>query len=454
KGAWLTVYLKRLGAEVIGYALEPPTKRNLFERAGLEEHIIHNTGDVRNMPLLAQTLMKHRPDFIFHMAAQPLVLEAYRNPVETFEVNVMGSIALMEAVRQTNISTTLVMVTTDKVYENNEWDYGYRETDSLGGHDPYSASKAAMEIAVGAYMKSFFSDKESKVRVASVRSGNVIGGGDWAENRIVPDAVRALSEGRPIPVRNPRSTRPWQHVLEPLTGYLWLGAVLEHRADMGGAWNFGPTAVSNAQVRILVELMIKDWGKGSWEDQSKEEAPHEAKLLKLSIDKANSRLAWQPAWNFRQTIRQTVRWYKSDLMTDEPAAVYELCERDIAAYIASASAARQPYTRENTSASTATSTNTLVRAEPVINEGTETGTNPTVKVDAEASADASTEVGTNPSTSTDNGASDESEVSATPTAGAPDTDPSTKSQNGTGPHTASEATPSPSTDTNASSDPS
>lgn len=345
KGAWLSAYLLRLGATVIGYALAPPSERNLFTRAALETRIQHHDGDIRNMGYFAQLLVRTRPDFIFHMAAQPLVLEGYRNPVETFEVNVMGTVAVMEAVRQAKLDTTLILVATDKVYENNEWVYGYRETDPLGGYDPYSASKGAMEIAVSSYLRSYFSADDSPVRAASVRSGNVIGGGDWAANRLVPDCVRALSRGEPISVRNPKATRPWQHVLEPLSGYLWLGAALARRKSYSGAWNFGPTHTANSTVKTLVELLITGWGAGEWADASDPDAPHEARLLKLNIDKAQSLLGWTPVWDFRETINRTVRWYKDDLGTDDPDMVLALLERDIDAYETAAAGMGLPYTR-------------------------------------------------------------------------------------------------------------
>lgn len=344
KGSWLTIYLLELGASVIGYSLEPPTDRNIFARADLANRITHIHGDVRNQQHLTDTLKTHQPDFIFHMAAQPLVLASYDDPVHTFDVNVMGSIAVMEATKQANITTTLVMITTDKVYENYEWVYSYRENDPLGGYDPYSASKAAMEIAVSSYNNSFFSSADSPVRMASVRSGNVIGGGDWAHNRIIPDCVRALSEEDPIAVRNPNSIRPWQHVLEPLTGYLWLGAKLAESRQFSGAWNFGPTPQSNCTVKTLVETMIQTWGAGEWQDQSDPRAPHEANLLKLSIDKAISKLGWHPVWPVDQTIHHTVNWYRKDLAAESPQQVYDLCVDDIRAYLADAKQHQQPYT--------------------------------------------------------------------------------------------------------------
>lgn len=340
KGAWLSVYLLRLGAEVIGYAQEPPTTPSLYEQADLAQHITHYAADIRDTARLLDVMQTHRPHFVFHLAAQPLVLASYRQPVETFDVNVMGSISVMEAVRQSGIETTLIMVATDKVYENYEWEYGYREHDPLGGYDPYSASKAAMEIAVSAYARSFFSDVNVPVRMASVRSGNVIGGGDWAQNRIVPDCIRALQSDSAIAVRSPHATRPWQHVLEPISGYLWLAAQLSQSKDFAGAWNFGPTLSANCTVQTLVEQVLAVWGSGTWQDQSDPTAPHEANLLKLSIDKASALLGWQPVWGFAETITRTIGWYKA---AQSSADGYALCLQDIDHYEVGARALGLPY---------------------------------------------------------------------------------------------------------------
>jgi len=349
-GAWLTILLRELGAEVIGYSLEAPTERNLFTRAGLEKHITQISGDVRTMAFIAQTLVRHKPDFIFHLAAQSSPVEAYRDPVETFEVNVMGSVALMEAVRQAKIDVTVIMVTADNVYEDQDWSYGYRENDQLGGKDPYSASKTAMEMAVAAFAGSFFSAEQGAARVATVRSGKVIGGGDWRKNRIVPDAVRALAAGEKIELHNPRSTYPWQHVLEPLTGYLWLAAVLAHRRDFAGAWNFGPMMTSHKSARIMIERLISEWGDGDWIDVSGEGDRGleftEPPSLKLNIEKSQEQLSWRPVWNFRQAIARTAEWYKQDLSADDPSIIYALCEVDIEIFMDAASAMRLPYTRK------------------------------------------------------------------------------------------------------------
>lgn len=334
KGSWLSVYLHQLGAKVIGYSLPAPTHPSLFEQANIEAHIQHYNGDIRQTRRLKAIIEQHEPDYIFHMAAQPLVLEGYRNPVETFDVNVMGSISVMEAVRKAEQSCVLIMVVTDKCYENREWVYGYRETDPLGGFDPYSASKAAMDIAVASYRRSFFAPG-SGVRIAAVRSGNVIGGGDWAENRIVPDAIRAFTHGTSLAMRNPKAQRPWQHVLEPLSGYLWLAARLS-QADgdlLADAWNFGPQTTEFYTVGDLVTTMANTWGDtASYHDASDPQAVHEAGLLLLNIDKAAFQLGWKPIWDFQTTVERTVNWYQQTLATSDPHVVYDLCVADINAY--------------------------------------------------------------------------------------------------------------------------
>ncbi|MDP9349679.1 MAG: CDP-glucose 4,6-dehydratase [Gemmatimonadota bacterium] len=342
KGAWLSIWLQRLGARVVGYALQPPTTPSVFGSAGLTERMEHVEGDVRDTEALAVLVRRHRPDFVFHLAAQPLVRESYVAPAETFEVNMMGTIAVLEAVRRAGHRCTVVMVSTDKCYENREWEHGYRENDPLGGHDPYSASKAAMEIVVSSYRNSFFpasAEGEHGVRVASARAGNVIGGGDWSKDRILPDAIRALAEGRPIPVRNPLSIRPWQHVLEPLSGYLWLGArvAAEGGEALAEGWNFGPLPSETPTVGDLADAVVEAWGGGSWTSAASAGAPHEAGLLRLSIDKANLRLGWKPVWDFSTTVATTVSWYRRFLAAPEDReGVFRACLDDIAAYEAAA----------------------------------------------------------------------------------------------------------------------
>ena len=321
KGSWLCEWLLSLGAEVHGFALEPPTEPALFDQLGLAKRIAsHTIGDIRDREALAKAVSAADPDFVFHLAAQPLVRLSYRVPVETFAANMMGTVHLLEAVRQHAIEQSnnrtikqcsVVCVTTDKVYENNESGQAYKETDPFGGYDPYSASKGACEIAIASYRRSFFNDPANPVWVASARAGNVIGGGDWALDRIVPDCMRALDRGETIPVRNKVSTRPWQHVLEPLGGYLSLGAALATRtrfADYASGFNFGPDPSANRTVKDLVTEILKH-REGKWEDCSDPKAVHEAGLLNLDITKAREVLGWTPRWDFETTIAKTVEWY-------------------------------------------------------------------------------------------------------------------------------------------------
>ena len=340
KGSWLCLWLERLGADVTGYALPPSTDPSLFDQAGIAAGIRHIEGDVRDAAALVDALAQAAPDFIFHLAAQPLVLDSYAAPAETFAINVTGSINLMEAIRATGTRAAVVMVTTDKVYLNREWEHGYREDDPLGGYDPYSASKAAMEIAVSSWRNSFFSPPragEHGVRMASARAGNVIGGGDWAGNRLVPDLVRALPKNHPPELRNPASLRPWQHALEPLGGYLLLGAKLaaEDGEAYADAWNFGPLPTDVRTVGELAGALLKHWGRDGWKDVSDANAPHEAGLLRLSIDRAVSRLGWRPAWDFDRTVERTAGWYAA--VTSGKATARAACEADLGAYCAAIS---------------------------------------------------------------------------------------------------------------------
>ncbi|HVY69202.1 MAG TPA: CDP-glucose 4,6-dehydratase [Verrucomicrobiae bacterium] len=315
KGSWLTEWLLRLGADVTGFSLPPATQPALFDQLGLAGRMNHLTGDIREPRALADAIAAARPHFIFHLAAQAIVRESYLHPVETCTTNVMGTINLLEAARSLREPCAVVCVTTDKCYENREWHYGYREEDALGGRDPYSASKAAAEIVIAAWRRSFFGGHPA--RIASARAGNVIGGGDWAADRIVPDCIRALRENRPVLVRNPGATRPWQHVLEPLSGYLWLAAGLvdSHLAkaapgQLASAFNFGPPQESNRDVSRLVEEIFKHW-PGHWEDKSDPGAPHEAGLLHLSIEKADALLGWAPVWSFEEAVQHTMSWYRA-----------------------------------------------------------------------------------------------------------------------------------------------
>ena len=317
KGAWLCEWLLDLGATVCGIALEPNTKPALFEQLGLQTRVEHHIQDIREPAATAAIIRDFRPDFVFHLAAQPLVRLSYERPVETWETNVLGTIHILESLRHFDHPCAAVFVTTDKCYENREWLYAYREVDPMGGYDPYSSSKGAAEIAIAAWRRSFFQDHA--VRVASARAGNVIGGGDWALDRIVPDAMRALYKGETVPVRNKTATRPWQHVLEPLGGYLWLAALMSGPDPVPycDAFNFGPRLESNRTVAELVSEILKH-RPGQWEDRSDPKAPHEASKLNLSIEKAFHVLGWSPVWNFEDTIAQTVAWYFQK--PPEPAA--------------------------------------------------------------------------------------------------------------------------------------
>jgi CDP-glucose 4,6-dehydratase len=340
KGAWLCEWLLALGADVTGFALLPPTQPALFEELGLARRLQHITGDVRDLAALRGALDAVRPEYIFHLAAQPLVRVSYQQPVETYATNVQSTVHVLEAVRLAGRPAVVVAVTTDKCYENREWVHSYREEDPLGGHDPYSSSKAAAELVISAYRRSFFSAAASPVLVASARAGNVVGGGDWAADRIVPDCIRALQRGEPIPVRNKVATRPWQHVLEPLSGYLWLGARLAQSAAAPGngalrsAFNFGPAPASNRTVAELVQEVLRHW-PGRWEDRSDPQAVHEAKLLNLATDKAWHDLNWQPVWDFPQTVARTVAWYRQAAEV-LPAASDAFTRQQITDYTAAA----------------------------------------------------------------------------------------------------------------------
>ncbi len=316
KGAWLCEWLLGLGADVYGLAL-PALKPSLFFSLELERRMKHAIQDIRDAHQLEHAIREWKPEFIFHLAAQALVRVSYREPMQTFATNALGTANLLEAVRVMNHPCSIVVITTDKCYKNDGRAQNFKESDPLGGHDPYSASKAAAEIIIASFRDSFFAHG-TDVALASARAGNVIGGGDWAEDRIVPDAVRALSAGKPVPVRNPGFTRPWQHVLEPLGGYLLLGAKLEEArqtkspekiARYAQAFNFGPKPDANRSVRDLVEEVLRHW-PGTWEQVAQEKHLKEAPLLSLAIDKAKQVLGWQPRWDFSRTVAETVAWYR------------------------------------------------------------------------------------------------------------------------------------------------
>ena len=311
KGSWLVFWLKELGADVVGYSLPPEHPEGLFESAGLSGRIHHVDGDILDLSLLASVATQFQPEFVFHLAAQSLVRRSYENPKLTFDTNVAGSINVLEVIRKTGSIRSVVFITSDKCYANKEWVWGYRENDELGGYDPYSSSKAAAELAFHAYQSSFFKSID-QLGVASVRAGNVIGGGDWSINRIVPDCIRALKSNLQIRIRSPKSTRPWQHVLEPLSGYLRLAEKLYGSPkEFSGSWNFGPMVSSIRTVEELSQKIISLWGQGVLVVDVESNAPHEAQLLQLNCDKAFQLLKWQPTWDFDRTLEQTILWYKA-----------------------------------------------------------------------------------------------------------------------------------------------
>jgi CDP-glucose 4,6-dehydratase len=341
KGSWLSIWLHALGARVTGYALPPPTSPSNFEASGVRDLLAaHHEADLRDTARLLAAMDRAKPDIVFHLAAQPIVRESYREPRETFEVNVMGTVNVLEAIRLLGRPCAAVVITSDKCYENREQAWGYRETDALGGHDPYSASKGAAEIATAAYRRSFFPPAtlaRHGVKLASVRAGNVIGGGDWAKDRILTDVVRQLRAGEPVAVRNPRAVRPWQHVLEPLSGYLALAARMlaaddcESVATWCDAWNLGPQPGEEIPVGQLVDLFIQAWGSGAWRDASDPHQPHEAGVLRLCIDKAVHQLGWKPRWTAAEAVRRTAEWFRKYYGGDG-SGMLMACREDIEAY--------------------------------------------------------------------------------------------------------------------------
>ena len=321
KGAWLCLWLKDLGAEVVGFALPPERPHDLYHVIGLEKLIHHVEGDIRDEASLRRVFDQFQPELLFHLAAQALVRRSYKEPKLTFDTNVGGSVNVLEAVRRTPSLRAVIYVTSDKCYKNREWDWGYRENDELGGHDPYSASKAAAEMVMAGYWQSFFAARPG-LGAASVRAGNVLGGGDWAEDRVVPDIIRDLMERRPVTLHHPEATRPWQHVLEPLGGYLLLAVRLyESPKAFAGPWNFGHSGEGMRSVQQLAEEIIAGWGEGTIRVEKQADAPHEAGMLHLNCDKARRRLGWRPKWNFARTVAETVRWYKGYHQDESPLAL-------------------------------------------------------------------------------------------------------------------------------------
>lgn len=305
------MWLKRLGADVTGYSLEPPTKPSLFEVCGLEKVVRTVKGNVTNLDDLSAAFADARPEIVFHLAAQSLVRPSYKKPVETLNTNILGTVNLLEAARNTRSVRAVVVVTTDKCYENKGWVYPYRETEALGGYDPYSASKACAEIVTASYRSSFFSD--ANVAVASARAGNVIGGGDWAEDRLLPDCIRAFTGKRQVELRYPHAIRPWQHVLEPLRGYILLAEKLlgSEAAAFSDSWNFGPDAAGDATVGEIAQKAADYWGGGAVVSQEKSDKLHEAGILRLDITKARTNLDWRPSWPIDRAVKETISWYKA-----------------------------------------------------------------------------------------------------------------------------------------------
>lgn len=313
KGSWLALWLQELGAQVKGYALAPNSKKDLFNFIDIEstQSVID---DIRNKQKIEDEIIKFRPDYIFHLAAQPLVRESYINPIDTFDINVIGTGNVLQAVRKLEKPCHVICITTDKVYDNKEWEYPYRENDRLGGYDPYSASKAGSEIIINSFKNSFFNDgdyPQHQKTISSVRAGNVIGGGDFSKDRIIPDIIRSLEKNETIVLRNPNAIRPWQHVLEPLGGYLLLGALLNENHTIAGAYNFGPISNDVLSVKELTKIAIEIWGDGKYDCPKMENQPHEANILKLDISKANNLLKWQPKLNSKESISWTLDWYRA-----------------------------------------------------------------------------------------------------------------------------------------------
>ncbi|MBI1175197.1 MAG: CDP-glucose 4,6-dehydratase [Sideroxydans sp.] len=319
KGSWLCLWLQSLGAEVVGYALAPPSTPSLFDVARVAQGMVSLHGDIRDLSAFQRAMLEYQPEVVIHMAAQSLVRYSYLNPVETYSTNVMGAVNVLEAVRHTPSVRAVVNVTSDKCYENREWIWGYRENEAMGGYDPYSNSKGCAELVTSAYRQSFFRD--SPIAVASGRAGNVIGGGDWATDRLVPDMVRAVVERRPVLIRNPHAIRPWQHVMEPLSGYLLLARKLyEERSVHAEGWNFGPREDDARPVQWIAEQFTGLWGDGASWVLDGTDHPHEAHYLKLDCSKARSRLNWQSKWDLETSLRKIIAWHKAHLCNQDMRA--------------------------------------------------------------------------------------------------------------------------------------
>ncbi len=337
KGAWLSLWLNRLGADVTGYALKPPTKPSFFEICHVEDEVNSIIGDVRDFDKLQAVFAKYKPEIVFHMAAQSLVRYSYERPLETFETNIMGTANILEACRHSSSVRVIINVTSDKCYENRELNRGYKENDRMGGSDPYSSSKGCAELISTAYAKAFFSVKDKKQRIflASVRAGNVIGGGDWASDRLIPDCIRAFAKNKPVIIRNPFAVRPWQHVLDPLFGYLLLAKNLcENRLEFIGGWNFGPNNGDIKPVRWLVGVLVKQWKGGASREIEKSNTFHEAHCLKLNSAKAKTKLGWRPQWKLKKTLTKAMDWYKAYYNNQDMKrfTIDQICEYEMTAY--------------------------------------------------------------------------------------------------------------------------
>ena len=334
KGSWLSIWLDLLGAKIYGLALHPPTNPSLFEKANLDYIVQNNITDIKDTEKVIKTITEIKPDYIFHLAAQPIVSLSYSKTVETWNTNVIGTVNVLESLRLLNNECIGIIITSDKCYENQEWEWGYRENDLLGGADPYSASKGSAELAFSSYQRSFFSNNsDNKIRICSARAGNVIGGGDWADNRIVPDCIKAWIKGNTVDIKSPESTRPFQHVLEPLNGYITLAEKLKLNKKLSGhSFNFGPPSNFNYKVIDVVKELSKKWTDASWEINAKQTKYSESKLLKLNCDKALSLLNWEPTLDFNTTINMTSDWYYS-FYKNKNLDVLEKCRKQIKDYM-------------------------------------------------------------------------------------------------------------------------
>ena len=339
-GSWLSFWLNSLGAKVIGYSLEPPSDKSFFQSVELENDITHIIGDINNQKQLTDSIKLHKPKFVFHLAAQSLVRLSYEQPFETFQTNVLGTANVLEAIRNCPSVRVGIIMTSDKCYENRELDYAYKETDPMGGHDPYSASKGAAELVTSSYRNSFFNPNDfekHKVSISTIRAGNVIGGGDWANDRIIPDCINFLTLKQPILVRNPNSIRPWQYVLEPISGILTLAVKMsQNSSEYGGPWNFGPLILKNkTTVKDLVIQIIKEWNSGEWTDISEQvNSVHEANLLMLDSTKAMNLLGWKPVYSIDESIHETINWYKE--YVDKTSDIQNFSLEQIQKYVSKA----------------------------------------------------------------------------------------------------------------------